>query len=82
MQKEAKNVRCTLLNGSAWSTERKYMRRYQGTFDIFIGAEHRREKEEQFNKEAKQGWRIAANAARIKDEIPQKVEAATRIRQN
>ena len=32
MQKESKLVRCTLLNGSAWSTDRKYMRRYKGTF--------------------------------------------------
>ena len=27
-RKEAKRLRCTLLNGSAWSTEKKYMRRY------------------------------------------------------
>ena len=27
MKKDAKLLRCTLLNGSAWSTERKYMRR-------------------------------------------------------
>ena len=27
MKKEAKLLRCTVLNGSAWSTERKYMRR-------------------------------------------------------
>ena len=26
-QKDSKIVRCTLLNGSAWSTEKKYMRR-------------------------------------------------------
>ena len=30
MKKEAKLLRCTLLNGSVWSTERKYMRRYKG----------------------------------------------------
>ena len=34
MKKEEK-LRCTLLNGSAWSTERKYMRRYRGYCDIF-----------------------------------------------
>ena len=44
--------------------------RYKGTFDIF-GIDHRMRKEEmeeQFNKEAKQGWRSAADAARITDE--------------
>ena len=72
MKKEAKLLRCTLLNGSAWSTEKKYMRRYKGTFDIFFGIEHRlrkEEMEEQFNKEAKEGWRFAASAARITEEL-------------
>ena len=32
MQKESTMVRCTLLNGSAWSTEKKYMRRYKRYF--------------------------------------------------
>ena len=71
MKKEAKLLRCTLLSGSAWSTERKYMRRYKGKCDIFFGIEHRlreEEMEEQFNEEAKEGWRFAANAARITDE--------------
>ena len=36
MQKEANMGRCTLLHGSAWSTERKYMRKYRGPFDIFF----------------------------------------------
>ena len=27
MRKEEKRLRCALLNGSAWSTEKKYMRR-------------------------------------------------------
>ena len=52
-----------MLNGSAWSAEKKYTRRYKGTFDIFFGIEHRlrkEEMEEQFNKEAKEGWRFAA----------------------
>ena len=39
-------VRCTLLNWSVWNTERKYMRSYRGTFDIFFGIEHRMKKEE------------------------------------
>ena len=71
MKKEAKLLRCTLLNGSAWSTERKYMRRYKRKCDIFFGREHRLRKEEmedQFNKEAKEGWRLPADAARITDE--------------
>ena len=45
--------------------------RYKGTFDIFLGIDHRMRKEEMeepFNKEAKQGWRSAADAARITDE--------------
>ena len=47
------------------------MRRYKGTFDIFFGVEHRMRKEDmekQFNKEAKQCWIFAADAARITDE--------------
>ena len=71
MEKEAKLLRCTLLNGSAWSTERKYMRRYKGKCDIFFWIEHRMRKEEmeeQFNKEAKEEWIFAADAARITDE--------------
>ena len=41
MRKEEENLRCALLNGSAWSTERKYVRRYKGTFDVLFGIEHR-----------------------------------------
>ena len=36
VQKESTMVRCTQLNGSTWSTEKKYMRRYKGTFDMFL----------------------------------------------
>ena len=63
MKKKAKLLRCALLNGSAWSTERKYMRRYEGKGDIFFGIEHRLRKEEM-----EEGWRIAVDAARITDE--------------
>ena len=48
---------CALLHGSAWSTERKYMRRYNGNFDVFFGIKHRlrnEEMEEHFNREAKE----------------------------
>ena len=68
MNKEAKIMRCTSLNGSVWSSERKYTRRYKGKYDIFLGIEHRLRKEamvEQFNKEAQEGLRFASDAARI-----------------
>ena len=71
MKTEAQLLRCTLLNGSAWSTERKYTTRYKGKCDIFFGIKRRLRKEgmeEQFNKEADEGWRFAADAARITDE--------------
>ena len=46
------------------------MRRYQGTFDIFFGFEHGTKENvvEHFNKEVKQGWRFAADAASITDD--------------
>ena len=72
MRKEEERLRCTLLKGSAWSTERKYMRRYKGRCDIFFGIGHRMRKEEmeeQFNREAKEGWKFAASAARITEEM-------------
>ena len=68
MRKDEKNLRCALLNGSVCSSEREYMRSCKGTFDVFFGIEHRLRKEEmegQFNREAKEGWRSAADAARI-----------------
>ena len=46
MRKEDKRLRCILLTGSAWNTEKKYMRRYKGTFVIFLGIEHRLRKED------------------------------------
>ena len=70
MWKPANPVRCALLNGSAWSTDKEYMRRYEGICDIFFVLEHRMRKEEmeeQFNKEVKQGWTFASDAARIID---------------
>ena len=71
IQKDSNMVRCTFLNGSVWSTEKKYMRRHKDTFAIYFTVEHRMRKEEmeeQFNKETKHGWRLAADAARITDE--------------
>ena len=58
MKKEAKQLRCALQNGSAWSTEMKYMGRYKGTFDVFFGIEHRlrkEEMEEQFKQRPRKG---------------------------
>ena len=43
----------------------------QGECDIFFGIEHRlrkEEMEEQFSREAKVGWRFAADAARVIDD--------------
>ena len=61
MKNEAKLLRCTLLNGSAWS--RKYMRKYKGKHRL-----RKEEMEEQLNKKAKEGWRFALGEARITDE--------------
>ena len=77
MRKEEKRLKCTLRNGSAWNTERKYMRRYRGKCDIFFGIEHRlRQKEikEQFNREAKGD----GDLQRMQQESPMK-EQAVRI---
>ena len=46
------------------------MRRYKGKCAIFFGTGRglrKQEMEEQFNKEANEGWRFAADAARITD---------------
>ena len=45
--------------------------RWKVTLDMFFGIEHRMRKEEmeeRLNKEAKQGWRFAADEARVTDE--------------
>ena len=71
MKKRGRAVEVHVVNGSAWSKERKYMRRYKGKRAVFFGVEHRMRKEEmeeQFDKEAKDGWRFAADAATITDE--------------
>ena len=71
MKIDANLLGCALVNGSTWSTKRKYMRRYKGKCDIFFGIKHRLRKEEMeepFNREAKEGWRFAADAAIITDE--------------
>ena len=61
MKNEAKLLRCTLLNGSAWRTERKYMRRYKGKCGISLELS-------MVNEGAIEGWRFAADAARITNE--------------
>ena len=53
IQTSPNTVRCALLSGSAWCTERKYIGRCRGTFDMCFEIEHRITKEEmkeQFNK--------------------------------
>ena len=67
----SETARLTLLNASTWSTEKKYMRRYKGTFHILFGCEHRMkedEMEEQFNKETNQECSLAADAARVTED--------------
>ena len=39
MRMPANMMRCTLLNGSAWSAEKTYMRTYKGASDIFSTTE-------------------------------------------
>ena len=51
------------VNGSSWST-------WKGTYAVFFGIENmlwKDELEQRLNKEAKQGWRFAADGARIAD---------------
>ena len=63
-EQSVKMVRCVVLNGSAWSTEKKHMN------SIFFGIEHKTRKyemEEQINKEVNEDWRFAADAARVTD---------------
>ena len=55
MRKEEKRLRCALLNGSAWSTENKNMRRYKGKFDIFLGIEHRLRRNSSIKRPRKDG---------------------------
>ena len=52
------------------------MRRYKGTFDIFRIEHSMREEEmeEQTNKEVKEGWRVAADDARMKRSLAKKKE--------
>ena len=59
-------VRCENRSKTVRCTERKFLRRYQGTFDIFFEIEHRMRREE--IEESMQGWRFAADAAMITDE--------------
>ena len=70
-KKRGRAAEVHLAQWSAWSTERKYMKRHKSKCDIFFGIEDRlrkEEMEEQFHKEAKEGSKFAADAARITDE--------------
>ena len=80
MVEAAKRVRHKGNGGRSKSTavylgrrggQRKCMRRYKRKERYFFWIEHKLRKEEmekQFNREAKEGWRFAADAARITDE--------------
>ena len=74
MRKEEKRLKCTLLNGSAWSTERMYMRRYTGNFDVFFGTEHRLRKEEMRNSSTKRP-RKDGGLQRVQQELLRKRQA-------
>ena len=40
MQTPSKTVKCAMLDGSAWNTERKYMERCEGkVHDLCVGCE-------------------------------------------
>ena len=85
MQQDSETVRCTLLNGSAWCLERLRVRCHVGAFDIFFGIEHRMrrvEVEEHFNKEAEQGWRLAADAADHRRKLRAARTASTRRKES
>ena len=70
-EKRAKEAEVHLAKWISLEYREEYVRRYQGTCDSPFGIEHRLikgEMKEQFNKEAKEGWRLVADAARITDE--------------
>ena len=71
MKKEAKLLSCTLLDGSAWSTERKYMRRCKGKCDIFFGVEHRLRRRK---------WRISSTKRPRKDGGLQRTRRESQMR--
>ena len=76
MKKEARALRWTLLDGSAWSTETKYMIKCKGKCAIFFGIEHRLRKEEMeepFNKEVKEK---DGDLQQMQREKPTKLQAA------
>ena len=70
MKKEARRLRCTLLNGSAWSTEKQVCEKIERQVRYLLW--NRAQIEEGgnggVNKVAKEGWRFAADVARITDE--------------
>ena len=69
MRKEEKRLRYALQNGSAWSTEKKHMRRYKGTFDIFFGIEHRLRKEAERQRKHGDLRRVQQESMRKRQEM-------------
>ena len=74
MRKEEKRLKCTLLNGSAWSTEKKCMRRYEAKCDIFFEIEHRLRKEKMEDSSTKRP-RKDGGLQRVQQEFLRKRQA-------
>ena len=57
-----------LLDGSTWSTERKYMRRFNGKCDVFFGIEHSLRKEEMEVQQRGEGRRRMQRESWMKEQ--------------
>ena len=52
-----------MFQGISFRTQKAYIEQYRENIDVFFGIEHRmkrKEMEEQFNEESKQGWRVCS----------------------
>ena len=77
MRREEKTLKCTLLNGSAWSTGKKYMRRCKGKCEIFFGIGHRLRKENWRNSSTKRP-RKDGDLQRMQQELLRKRKVVSR----
>ena len=58
-QQSRQHQKCVCCSMGKRGVRRSTWKRYKGTYDFFVGIEHRMKKEEMeeyFNKEARQGW--------------------------
>ena len=65
-------LKCVMSNGSAWSTEKASLERRASELDVFIDIGNRlrgEETDEEWNAWTKQGYKIAAAAARSTKEV-------------